>query len=509
MDINIGRRRAEGLSILSVLLTIVAITINHWYRLGAGALVLGGGLSVLSAGSWAWFRRTQHPIGLVGYLLVNAWIVVGFGLYKGLARTVVPLLAGRGSGPLIMEASGVLTFVGSLFVLHTAARFAGNERDAAKAHDRRSTWVPSSRTARRASTLAAMLLAATGSWIERPAFAQTTTLQHAVDAEGPIKIGVIATTRGPAGLLGASFLKSIQLAKEETDDTRRRYALVVEQIPSPDQAEPAIKRLVEGQKVDALIVAMSMSGEIIKPYAAAAKIPMFCICSIGSLGDELYTFTTMPLAEDEASLWVAEAQRRGIKRVARFTQDFPSIDNHVRAIKLEAAKAGITFVYENRFNPATMDFRAEIEAAKATAPDVYYVEGFNPTLDILGRQLRDAGVANMASVVAFSISDAPGVFENGWYTDSYVSPAFRVRLERRYPGVRLATHMMPYAYDSYRMLVDAFESGDDVLSYIRQMTTFTGTAGTITKPAGTGNFRSAPAVWVIVDGKPALLTSKP
>ena len=65
----------------------------------------------------------------------------------------------------------------------------------------------------------------------------------------------------------------------------------------------------------------------------------------------------------------------------------------------------------------------------------------------------------MASVVAFSISDTQGVFENGWYTDSYVSPAFRVRLERRYPGVRLATHMMPYAYDSYRMLVDAFERG--------------------------------------------------
>jgi ABC-type branched-subunit amino acid transport system substrate-binding protein len=320
-----------------------------------------------------------------------------------------------------------------------------------------------------------------------------------------IRIGVVAPTQGPAGILGNSFLKSIQLAKEEITNTRHRYDLVVEAIPSPDQAEPAIKKLIETEKVNALIVAMSMSGEIVKPYAAAAKIPLFCICSVGTLGDELYTFTTMPLAEDEATLWVAEAQRRGIKRIAQFTQDFPSIDNHVRAMKAEATKAGIEFVYEDRFAPTTTDFRSEIAAAKRTSPDVYYVEGFNPMLDLLGQQLRDAGINNMASVVAFSVSNKPELFEGGWYTDSYVSPAFKARLDQRYPGTRLATHMMPYAYDSYKILVDGFESGRDVLTYIRSMTEFSGTAGRITKKVGTGNFRSAPAVWVIEDGKPALL----
>ena len=33
----------------------------------------------------------------------------------------------------------------------------------------------------------------------------------------------------------------------------------------------------------------------------AAKIPLFCICSVGSVGDQLFTFTIMPLAEDEAT----------------------------------------------------------------------------------------------------------------------------------------------------------------------------------------------------------------
>jgi ABC-type branched-subunit amino acid transport system substrate-binding protein len=485
-----------GISLLSMMLTAVVITINHAYTLGLTALLLGGVLVAVPAAFWWWFRRTQSRVALAGYLAMNVWVVAGFGLFKGLWKTVIPLVTGApGTGSVGAEITGVLTLVGGLVVAYTASRFSAEARTNRPTQTGRTMMRQVAFSARSAAML---LIVLTGASIGSSG--------STVRAEAPIKIGVVATTRGPAGLLGRSFLNSIRLAKEEQPGTRHQYDLAIEEIPSPDQAEPAIRKLIETDKVNALIVAMSMSGEIVKPYAAAAKIPFFCICSVGTLGDELYTFTTMPLAEDEASLWVAEAQRRGIKRVARFTQDFPSIDNHVRAIKADAGQAGIAFVYENRFAPATTDFRSAIEAAKKTRPDLYYVEGFNPALDILGHQLRDAGVRNMASVVAFSISDAPDLFESGWYTDSYISPAFKTRLEHRYPDMRLATHMMPYAYDSYKMLVDAFESGDDVVSYIRRMTKFGGTAGTITKAAGTGNFRSTPAVWEIRNGRPVPLS---
>jgi len=206
----------------------------------------------------------------------------------------------------------------------------------------------------------------------------------AAPANGTIKIAAVVTTSGPAGLLGSSFLKAIQLAKEELKNTTHHYELVVEEIASPDKAEPAIEKLIKIDKVDALVVGFSISGQIVRPYATAAKIPLFCICSVGSVGDELYTFTIMPLAEDEATRWVAEAKRRGIKRIAALTQDYPSIDNHVRMLKSEAGKAGITFVYEDRFDAGTTDFRSRIAAAKDTSPDLYFAEAFNPALDVFG-----------------------------------------------------------------------------------------------------------------------------
>jgi ABC-type branched-subunit amino acid transport system substrate-binding protein len=195
-----------------------------------------------------------------------------------------------------------------------------------------------------------------------------------------IKVGTVVATSWPAALLGNSFLKAIQLAKEDLKETTHRFELVIEEITSPEKAEPAVEELTGIAKVNAVVVGFSMSGQIVKRYAAAAKIPLFCICSVGSVGDELYTITTMPLAEDEATLWVAEANRRGIKSIALLTQDYPSIDGHVRALRVEAARAGIGFVYEDRFAATTTDFRSRIAAAKGTAPDVYFVEAFNPVL---------------------------------------------------------------------------------------------------------------------------------
>ena len=67
--------------------------------------------------------------------------------------------------------------------------------------------------------------------------------------------------------------------------------------------------------------------------------------------------------------------------------------------------------------------------------------------------------------------------------------------------------MMPYAYDDFNMLVQAFEGGQNPAVYLRNIATYDGTAGTLTKKRGSGTFESTPAVWVIRNGKPALASN--
>jgi ABC-type branched-subunit amino acid transport system substrate-binding protein len=323
-----------------------------------------------------------------------------------------------------------------------------------------------------------------------------------------IKIGVIIPESGPSELLGKSFLKAVKLAQEDLKNTKNSYELIIEDSgTTPEQAESAIRKLIDVDHVQALLGGISKTGEIVKSYATAAKIPHLCVCSVKTIGDGEYNFTNIPIPKDEARRWVTEARERGIKTVAIISQDYPSVNGHVRAVREKAPGAGMSIVYDKQFEESTRDFRAMIaEANKGGQPDVYFVSGYPPALDHLREQLKELGAPKVASIVAPSISDRMELFEGDWYTDSDLAhDEFKRRFEQKYPNTRFATHMMPYAYDSFNILAQAFESGEDPVEYVRGVTSYKGEAGEITRERGSGNFRSRPAVWVINDGRPELV----
>jgi branched-chain amino acid transport system substrate-binding protein len=496
-----------ALSLVSVMLTAVAITINHIYTLGTGAFVLGFILLVVPAALSWWFRRTQSRLAFVGYLLMNAWIVVGFGLAKGFWDGVLRLflgtfLASRSSafpkpaiGSAGFELSGLLMFVGSVFVLYFAYKFiqAMRASDTSAAQMRRSDAIF-------ATSFVATLIAITSTWaaIDRDGWVAPT--------DGIVKIGVIVPTTGPYAILGNSFVKAAQMALDDVGASAYQYQLVIRDSgPDPAKAAAVIQRVITEDRVNAIVGGVSLIGQVTKPFATTARIPHVCVCTVSSIADGAYNFTNIPSPEAEATLWVREAQRRGIRNVAILNQDYPSINNHVQALKREAARVGLRVVDEQRFEESVADFRSQIARAEGRNPDVLYIEAFNPALDRLGQQLADAHVRQVSSVVAPSISERPQLFEGVWYTDSNLRElAFKKRFEEKYPDTQFATHMMPYAYDSVQMIAQAFEGGQNPAVYLRNLQTYDGTAGMLTKQPGNGHFESTPTVWVIKNGKPAL-----
>jgi ABC-type branched-subunit amino acid transport system substrate-binding protein len=300
------------------------------------------------------------------------------------------------------------------------------------------------------------------------------------------------------------------MARDDLKDTKYQYQLIIKDSgPDPAKAQDVIRRVIAEDKVDAIVGGISLIGQVTKPYATKARIPHACVCTVTSIGDGAYNFTNIPSPEAEGALWAREAQRRGIEKVVLITQDYPSINNHVKALKVEAVRVGLAITAEETFRDSVTDFRSIISRAEASHPDVYYVEALNPGLDVLARQLSDAKICNVASVVAPSLSDRPELFEGAWYTDSNLRElAFKMRFEEKYPGTRFATHMMPYAYDSVNMIMQAFERGQNPAVYLRNIRTYDGTADTLNKQRGSGNFASAPAVWVITNWKPALTTNR-
>jgi ABC-type branched-subunit amino acid transport system substrate-binding protein len=498
-------------SLTSVLLTALTVTLNHTYTLGPPAFALGAVLLLLPTALLWWFRTTASRVAFAGYLLVSLWIVVGFGLINGLWGVALPLFLGSllaslsasypkpTIGAFGFEASGLLSFVGSLGVLYFAAEPVRARRALARGVK------PEVATARQRGWLAAGAGLATVAILG--AYAAARQDRWVAPADGVVKIAVIAPTEGPYALLGGSFVRAVRLARDDLADTRYRYEpVVVDPGPDPRQARGAIERTITREDVDAVVGGISLIGQVTKPHATRARVPHLCVCTIAAIGDGTYNFTNIPLPEAEGEAWVREARRRGVASVALLAQDYPSINTHVDARRAAAARAGLPIVYEERFDAATADFRPAIAGARATDPGVYYVEALTPALDLLAQQLADAQIRNIASVVAPSLSERPELFEGAWYTDSGLpDPGFKERFETRYPGTPFATHTMPYAYDSFNMIVQAYERGQNPAAYLRRLSTYDGTAGVLTKQPGGGSFRSSPAVWTITNGRPELV----
>jgi ABC-type branched-subunit amino acid transport system substrate-binding protein len=491
-----------GLSFASVAVTAAAITGNHLYTLGTGALILGVVLLVVPAALLKWLRKTASTTALVGYMLMNVWMIIGFGLLNGLWAITLKVFLGTflssmstaypkpPIGPFAFEISGTVMFIGSMFVLYYALKLL--------------PWTPN--PDHRVALVTGGLVAAVVVLI---AYTIVDRDRWRPPANGIVKIGVIVPTVGPYALLGSSFVKAVEMAKDDLRDTKYRYELVIRDSgPDPVKAEEVIRKVITEDRVAAIVGGISLIGQVTKPYATYARIPHVCVCTVTSIGDGAYNFTNIPSPEAEGIAWVREAQRRQIKTIALISQDYPSINNHVKALKADAARAGLAITYEHRFDDGVTDFRPVIAEAAASTPDVFYVEALNPGLDLLGEQFAEADIHNISSVVAPSLSQRPELFEGAWYTDSDLQDiGFRKRFEDKYPGTQFATHMMPYAYDSLNMIVQAFERGQNPAVYLRNLTMYDGTADRLTKEPGSGNFKSAPAVWVVRNGKPTLLAA--
>jgi ABC-type branched-subunit amino acid transport system substrate-binding protein len=502
--------RYARMSLLSVTSTAVLTTVHHFYKLGNGAFILGVVIIILPAVFLNWFRKARTAWPLILYGLMNAWIIIGFGIIDGFWDSTVKVYFSnflfRNSrlfirsplGSFPFELTGIFAFIVSLFAIYYGYKFL---RAVIKTKPNWNPWE------QRVKWVSATLVAAGIFLASFDGYKHTIIIPK----NKVVKIGVIIPVDGPGKLLGTSFLKAVQLAKEDADNknTKNYYQLVIENSgTSPLETEAAIQKLINKEHVQGIVGGISASGRIVKPYVTAAKIPHLCVCSIKTIGDGEYNFTNIPTAEDEALQWVKEATRRNIKTIAIINQKYPSIEGHVHALQDEAKKAGLQVLFDEEFEAGTKDFTRLINESRKMAPDVYFISGFPPTLDSLGVQLKRVGINNLASIVAFSVSDDPKLFEGNWYTDSYVNDAFKKRFEKKYPEERFATHMMPYAYDSYKMMVDAFESGDDPAKYLQKLTEYSGTAGSITRKPGNGNFRSTPVVWTIQDGKPVLVYDK-
>ncbi|MEK7208810.1 MAG: ABC transporter substrate-binding protein [Patescibacteria group bacterium] len=325
----------------------------------------------------------------------------------------------------------------------------------------------------------------------------------------PIKIGVIAPLTGPGAIFGNSVVGGIELAMIDLGAARTQYKLIIEDDgTNPTKSASAAQKLIEIDKVQAIISGTSGTAQAIKPLVANAGIVQICVaCTDVTIADSQFNFTNSILGEDEARAWVGETVRRGLKKIAILTQNHPGVNAAADQVKKQAENAGLQIVHEERFAGDLRDFKTIIAKTKQAAPEIIFLRAFPPAMDILGAELITQNVAQVSTGGgAFAIVADPSIFEGRWYVDAGLTDrSFVERFSSAYPGTRFNTLAAPYAYDSFMMLSQGLKSGGSASAYLKSLKNYDGKAGRLEQNEN-GNFRSDPSIWIIKNGKPALVT---
>ncbi len=136
MNSRVGRY--VRLSLLSSTAMVMLAAINHHDALGPHALILGALIGLLLWALLRWFRRTGNRGVLWMYGLLNAFVIVEFGLVDGLWRHTMKMLLvvlHNGYLPPVLarlfppveglsaEVTGILTFLASMLAAHSLHQF--------------------------------------------------------------------------------------------------------------------------------------------------------------------------------------------------------------------------------------------------------------------------------------------------------------------------------------------------------------------------------------------------
>ena len=285
----------------------------------------------------------------------------------------------------------------------------------------------------------------------------TTATTAQKPSKAVVKIGITAPLTGPVAFLGEGMVNALELAKEDLGETKYEYKFILEDdAMEPKKVSTSTQKLINLDNVDAIVSASSGSGNVVTPMAQEAKVIHFGIGSDANIAEGEYNHIHWTPPSEETKAWVAEAQKRGIKKIAELY-----VNQQGAVAIIEQLKADLTpemeVVFEEATNFGDLDFKAVLMRAEKSEPDVLLVHYFSPEAEAVMKQIKELGIEiPISSIESPELCDHPEVFEGAWYANAADPTAdFSGRYEAR------AGKNPPLAsantYDIIRFLVKGFE----------------------------------------------------
>lgn len=221
-------------------------------------------------------------------------------------------------------------------------------------------------------------------------------------AEETIKIGVFCPFTGGSADMGISARNGIRLAIDEINSMAGGVnGKKIELLERDDQANPEFAKKVVDELLnkDKIVAALGVCntgvGLAIIDQFQTAKVPLIVPVSTGTPltkkfagAPEHWIFRVSPRDEVQAPFIVADALKRGFKKVALFADTSGYGEAGKNDVEKALAAAGLKPVSVQRFPIGVKDLSEEVKAAKASGADVVITYTVGPEAAVLAKSIE-------------------------------------------------------------------------------------------------------------------------
>lgn len=203
------------------------------------------------------------------------------------------------------------------------------------------------------------------------------------NAKPVVKIGYVAPMTGQFAEIGQNTTLAIDLAKEDVNSKNIDFDFIVEDYgyESP-RAATAANKLINVDKVNALISFSSKGANVVAPIAQSAKVLNFGISNDKHIVEAgSYNFIHWTQSEALVKKFMESLENKDYKKIVMFVveqaslqQDADIIENLLKNKGIEVER--VNFAMDNR------DFGLVIDKMKLKDFDAWYVAALPPSLDV-------------------------------------------------------------------------------------------------------------------------------
>jgi branched-chain amino acid transport system substrate-binding protein len=293
------------------------------------------------------------------------------------------------------------------------------------------------------------------------------------------KVGLVLPLTGNLSIQGIPMERAATIAQKKFDIKNELELIVEDDSFLPRNTVSAVKKLVEKDQVQAVMIFGTNQGLAVVDYLDKKSIPFISVnVNRKVIEGKKTSFLLMPTLESLTALNVSKAKANGYKTLAIVST---IQDSCLMQKKIVEDSKIFEIVLSDEVAAQDSSLREIASKIARKNPDAVYLSVLPPHGSLLSKSLRELGYrgdlfGGLQLAYLDELKASQGALEGAWVVsgDDRKAKSFFETYQKKFESFPTAESV--YVHDGIKLILEGYKSGD-IISYLKSVQNFEGEGG--------------------------------